>query len=782
MRYQPTVVSDDFSSLAEAEFQARFRAAVKKALPYLPADVRLERHLQFKLGHHQIAFDGLKPIEMLRGRYDMLVIHGEKPLLLAELKAPSIPITPDDVQQGLSYARLHVPPVPLLIATNGEEHELRRVYDGAKLDATIPTHERLAEILGQSAALAAASTDDAIRTLLGSAPESWQRIFCDWTSETIAELTGAPDDFRKPIVANFSFPREVEPKIEEKLRCGAAVIVLHAPPISGVTNTLAHLARAASTGPRLFMQTQTPVDVLQTIANRLTTELNVGISKDDLRAWFGSLRGLLKITLFLDGFPTAHAEELLDWARRGQLQIVFGMHSEARRQAVSLPGRNQSSSLGTLETPVELGNLSDAEFEAARTSYRDGFTAEFAPGAETAPNLRSVRSHRIIAALLTPKQHVPPGANSVIPTFSGPQSLAAYDRAFVTDPALRADFQQLANVFLKEASNRYRKPDWSLTWGMPSLDPQLAQAVLGRPRLQEFVSFGFLSWVDHSKLGSRILVRVEEIFAHYVAEKWATELTGIRKVPALRRKMKSLTQLAFMVPEGDTALAAAICRAGLHDTAVLSVCVSWLLSEKPTKTRLKTGRKLQMLLRGQDVTLHLGEGMDEEATGNLFPWMVLSRCAFWPMAVTGSAQSGNFLIFSEVGNCPTLIRPLMHQTLQEHRPINMHAIDGVGQFVCSEVGIVEPLVAAMVEYARSEPDEFRQLAQHAVDESKVHLIWRIHNTAATLERSNEAQIATMAVEIRAKMKSAFTGLITNRLGIPPRVDERRGRIRRLTAP
>jgi hypothetical protein len=122
-------MTTDQSVQNEAELQANLKARIRAALPLLPARIQLERHLRLRLGHHDVIVNGVTSgRQEIRGRYDVLVLLDDAPLLLAELKDPGVPLTEDSTIQGLSYARAHNPIVPLVMLTNGRETLIKRSY------------------------------------------------------------------------------------------------------------------------------------------------------------------------------------------------------------------------------------------------------------------------------------------------------------------------------------------------------------------------------------------------------------------------------------------------------------------------------------------------------------------------------------------------------------------------------------------------------------------------------------------------------------------------------
>jgi type I site-specific restriction endonuclease len=108
----------------EAELEAKVRAAVCKALPWVPESALTHQvRFSFAIGRAKIDVDGSTTTEE---RTDILVqLHG-KPLAVFELKRPGLELTADDEAQGLSYAKVMDPPYPLVIITNGDDTRIRR--------------------------------------------------------------------------------------------------------------------------------------------------------------------------------------------------------------------------------------------------------------------------------------------------------------------------------------------------------------------------------------------------------------------------------------------------------------------------------------------------------------------------------------------------------------------------------------------------------------------------------------------------------------------------------
>ena len=324
---QPASNSGVTPSINEADFQAAIIARLREALPLLPANIRAERYLKLQLGHHQIAVDGSgKTKDIFKGRSDVVVFLDDKPLLLAELKAPSVAITDEDVDQGLSYARIHQPMVPLVLVTNGDQASTRLVltYDGTLVSSDKVDAEGLEKILSAASSLARSSTEGAIRSLLGRDPKIWGAILKKWNAEEISSRTGAITDLHRAIAEGFQIPREAVGQIRKDVENGAEVVVLHGAPLSGITGTLIQLVEKLEDAPVLYVDRRSSGDILQFLSSRLTRELSMGVSRDDVRQWLITGQSLIGLTLVVDGIPAGELEELLHLAELKRLQLVFG--------------------------------------------------------------------------------------------------------------------------------------------------------------------------------------------------------------------------------------------------------------------------------------------------------------------------------------------------------------------------------------------------------------------------------------------------------------------------
>jgi hypothetical protein len=747
----------------EAELQANLKARIRKALPLLPANIKLEHYLHFRLGHHHVVVDGLESgKKSVCGRYDLLVMVNETPLLLAELKARDVKVVDNDIKQALSYARAHDPLVPLVLITNGKTTILKRTYDGADLQPSDVAGERLSSVLGAAAALAASDSEDAIKILLGSTQEVWIELLSEWSGHAISAITGNAQDFKFPIVDGFRISRAAVKQLEDLLLASNNVLILHGPPLSGVTNVLVQLAGGKTSEPVLFVNAKDCPDVLQFIANRLTRELKFGVSKDDVRNWLNTRRGMVNVTLLIDGLPNDGFNELLEFADAGILRLVLGMDSETFRRNSEVDGRTTNSLIGRLGVAIELTPLTDEEFDSAKEVFYESFGATFFNGAQYSTDLRYPRRLRVLGATLPSKlvscSETDDHSTCIkLPPIPGPMMLDSCSSAFVSTPTHRFDLQILAKAFLLDAEENVDVPNWTAaTWGRPSVAPGLLEQILGEKRVERLYAQGYISWIETNDLGPRMLVRVEELLAHFVAQEWADVLGKITTPENIISELRRLLNLATIVPFGDIALASAIIRASHRNNIIIGVVIRCLIEQEPTTAILTEGAQISILAKDGPIHVHFGEGMNEEVVGNMEPWIVLSHLASFPMFKEGDTQSENLSIFGRLGATEHLLYLPGPSNLADVPGVHFHDIPGIGSVPCLvATGIVEPLLQAMMAHIQELPDELIFLAEYALEHKQSYLAWRLLTVANVMIECADETIQNASKNIKEILRVWF---------------------------
>jgi hypothetical protein len=177
----------------------------KLILPYLNdlgfdvSEISLEKGFKIRLGRKEYA----------RGRSDILIKRNNKNLFVIEVKNHLISITDDDIDQGISYARLLDDIAPFTIITNGK---IKRIFD------SITKKEFLGNNISELSAFwkngCTLSEDDdlkiryqALKNFIAFSPENL-KIFCgSQVKERMGSIVGSMDSPYSKFVKELHFPR-----------------------------------------------------------------------------------------------------------------------------------------------------------------------------------------------------------------------------------------------------------------------------------------------------------------------------------------------------------------------------------------------------------------------------------------------------------------------------------------------------------------------------------------------------------------------------------------------
>src|SRR5438477_824839 len=99
----------------EADLEAEIHRALRAQFPWIAAkDLRHQTKFSLRMGRSTVEVDGAS-VSRAEARADVIVYASGKALCVLELKREGKPITEDDIDQGLSYARMLHPQVPLVV-------------------------------------------------------------------------------------------------------------------------------------------------------------------------------------------------------------------------------------------------------------------------------------------------------------------------------------------------------------------------------------------------------------------------------------------------------------------------------------------------------------------------------------------------------------------------------------------------------------------------------------------------------------------------------------------
>jgi hypothetical protein len=249
-------------------------------MPYLsalgigPDRIRTERSFTLRLGHHVVVKEASRT--SVGGRLDVLVTNDRgEPLFVAELKRESEPLTEDDRDQGISYARLMTPMAPFVLLTNGLE---ARIYD------TVTTEELTSEAIPgrwrqwrEGRVLATADDlrlrHEALQHFISYSVENLRVFLAAQRRSRMVGLRGDPGTHEKKYLPDVYVSRSrVEEALQDFLVGGCPAFVLAGPSGSGKTNEMcAQSERLSEDHPLLFLN---GTELHGSLADRVADEFN----------------------------------------------------------------------------------------------------------------------------------------------------------------------------------------------------------------------------------------------------------------------------------------------------------------------------------------------------------------------------------------------------------------------------------------------------------------------------------------------------------------------------
>lgn len=109
--------------------------------------------------------------------------------------------------------------------------------------------------------------------------------------------------------------------------------------------------------------------------------------------------------------------------------------------------------------------------------------------------------------------------------------------------------------------------------------------------------------------------------------------------------------------------------------------------------------------------------------------------------------SANAGLFAQLGSSEHLLIREHEQWKDTVLQVHTHEISGVGQLLCLDTGLIEPLSQSMYVYAAAAPAEFIKLARYA-EENQLHfLAWRILTVNSLLKGSTDQTILDASEEV-----------------------------------
>lgn len=748
--------------MTEGTLEARIHTELVRLLPKI-AEARIEHQkiLTLRLGRQVIEIDGEKEEKHI-GRLDVLISIDGRPFSILELKKPSIPLTDDDRDQGISYARLLPKMPPLVIITNGADTRFFRTYDKSKwIPNNIDEHE-LQELFTQAGAVAGAELDDAVKTLLGRSPGIWQEVVRRQTESALADITGDIANLTRPLAQGFSIPRTKTNDLVDALVNGKTFIVLTGPPLSGKTNIAQQVCLAASEKMMIPLYVEgISLDngVLRHLSSLFCRQLFTGLSPDEVRQWLlHSLRteGLGRLVIIIDGWPIGSDEqlradlaELVEFCRSDSLSIILCVDDNTWQMLERVPGRPTKTLFGRKASLFKSESMSDEELASALNLLINQFRIAFFHGVMFNSENHQPRLIRLLAAMVKPEKRKRPAEREsamVLPAVSGLHVLDLAWRMLSGDLETQRDFVDLARAFISERVSRRSDPQWLLfALGRGLISSDTATTFLGSLRLERLKEQGHISMVKDAQGRFFFQARVPELFAAASRICIAEKIKAHLKQSDVEAAYEALIKETEDLPLGDIVGASALVELSIEKIDCLTPLLPRLINDPPSISKIAAGDVASTFFPdvGQ-INLHFQDAPEEPLIGNTHPWLILSHLAVIPIEDNNRSPRIFREILSTVGDFNHLLRRQESCNVGEMKPFSVHSVPEGGEILCSHQGIVEPITQALVAAFHQMPREIYRLIKFASKKGGIPLISRLITAANESISSTDPEVAKAA--------------------------------------
>ncbi|MFO7971501.1 MAG: type I restriction enzyme HsdR N-terminal domain-containing protein, partial [Desulfobacterales bacterium] len=504
-----------------------------------------QKYLPLRVGHRTDIKTGGAKQAVATGRLDILISFENKPLAVLEIKEPGKPLTKDDRDQGLSYAKLLLPQASLVIVSNGEDAEFYQTFDGEVWNPSNKDENAVHALFSHALSSAADELEEAIRLLMGKQPSIWKSLFQKYTEAAIYQLAGEVDQYSHPLTMDFVIKRSVVSEIANSITDGDTLLALIGPPLSGKTNVLSQVCMTADMEnlvPIYIDAQNTSYGIFQHIANQFTRELYVQVQPSEIRHWiFNSIQSISgHLAIIIDGWTAGisgtlkeDVEELINFLQPDlPISVLLCMDDTAFQEIKNTPGRPTCSAIGRNAKVIQLNPLDDNEFESVCRLFYDKFQTGFHHGAQYNLDYRIPRLLRLIANTVN-RDESEAFVNKdytqikVFPSITNFLIFGSWDQ-YISHPEIAGFFQDLARAYILDRDNRIDDPALSImSHGKGHIVRETAEKVIGIEKLNTMRAQGHIGIVRGPNGKVLILPKIPEFLATAASHVIGNHITHI---------------------------------------------------------------------------------------------------------------------------------------------------------------------------------------------------------------------------------------------------------------
>ncbi|HHX8373462.1 TPA: type I restriction endonuclease [Vibrio alginolyticus] len=782
-------------SISEAQYEAQVRTAITHAFPWLPSEgITHQDCFSFKLGHSNVTVNG-KPQKNARARLDILIKYKNTPLAIFELKRPDVRISNDDIEQGLSYARVHHPRPPLVVVSNSKDVRILETETGKPWRPTEKSETAVYSLLEEGSKLAKDDLKNAVSTLLGTSPQVWSQVVKQITSQNIDELSGDSEDALRQFVNEFLIPRELTSEALKKLDNGERLTIIEGEPLSGKSNVLREIVEVGTKQLNygfLYINADTDISLFSTLSDALTNSLDWYISPNDARNWIMKLSKTTdkKLVLVIDNVSvdsdTIRKEiETLTSGQYGKgLHIIIAMDDTVADLLCHSRNRRAVSAIGNRANRLKLAPLNNKEFTTAK-SYFASKRLMFSKGCELNDELRQPWILKTIAANIMTSEKYKQGniAAAILPVV-GLELLHFSRNLFDASQTPFCLYRELAKGILEDLQDTDRAYQLKLELlNTFIIRRETALEYVSQQDLTEMSSSGLIRAARSESGDNSYVIRLPELMASELSTLIASQLTQFKT--NFHEAAAWLAKTASSLPLGCIIAADAICSLGRRGNLNLEL-IEALLKLEPLKQPIPSGTKLATYIKGLGV-IDLNvidekrisiekdgrqniidvEPSDIPATyDNISSYMILSYLAGQRMIIESKENTNDqridLMLLGEVASASAPLRKISSRL--NRNSFKHHELDDGSFIPCPSNGIIEPITRSLMSFFINE-DRYlvNEFIETSITTQNAALMSRVYTALAESLDSADNEYSAWAKNMLKTVKPALSACFSSEI-------------------
>lgn len=730
----------------EATLTARIDQVLSTVFPtFRQVQIHHQQSFSFHLGHHAVEVDHSDPSKYpQRAILDILLSVEGKNIILLELKREGHPINDDDVDQGISYARLVHPMPPVTLISNGSDNRFYNSYTKEPLPATTIDLQYLQDLTDNSFKLATNDFKHAVQLLLNNDPVLFASIINSISDGRFADMTGTLTDLHRPIACDFQIQRTILNQIEPLFDQETQIVGIRAQAFSGKTNLLYQFFQKQKREGNYALYvncTDQSYSILQQLANSFTKETKVSTTTDKVREWIiNSLdhSSSVKFYLLLDNFNPdmdndvkTSAIELID-IFQDQNRVIYTADEYNFRAINFIEDRTYKTIIGENSKTIALDELNDHEFESLNTNLTSIHGICLGHGAGYANDYRHLRILRYLLAAFKPYAR----PNSLMEIISVPnleilKNIAG--NSIYTD-TIRDLYRKLVHCFIEEKKRNSTDVNFNIAAhgkGAILLDTFQELFPNDRDLSLEKRDTVILRRLPNGR--QMVIPKFSELIAFYCIEAIATKITQLTN--NVREAFQHLIQLSSSAPFSDIVGAGVLMKIAREQKVdFFSGLVQRLLESPPVIETIDSDTTILLKVNDTNQMEHVVSEGTVISPGSYLPFVILSQLGWHPLATyndgntapTHSDYRFHLMLLRTVGSYNDILRWSDPADLNKILPYTGHDIGDMGFIVSGPIGIIEPIVHALRACFREIPTDMDRFIDQAFTEKNFFLLWRMH--------------------------------------------------------